>query len=35
MIGFFLEGKDYKIILMEAHPRDKHYNAVKTTFWSN
>ena len=19
---------------MEAHPRDKHYNSVKSTFWS-
>ena len=20
---------------MEAHPRDKHYNVVKVTFWSS
>ena len=31
----FLVGKEYKIIYIEMHPRDKHYNAVKDTFWSN
>ena len=29
----FLVGKEYKIIYIEMHPRDKH-NAVKDTFWS-
>ena len=28
----FWEGNEYKIIKMEAHPRDKHYNTVKTLF---